>query len=263
MDYFLCNDCGDQCLGGPDSTVCNTCVALRRIVSVCAECGELFTRRIDGKGRRPLRCERCADRRERERGRSRHRIWSPVGHANSAPCAECGALLYGSRSSLPSGTRRCQACRASDPVKSRNCAVCNQPFLAPSRSSTSKTCSRICGRRVAADTYRSTHPLLPPSRRTWLKFNERGRAITSQSGALYERIDRELVYRRDSWACGICGDAIDSTLTWPHIMFKSVDHIVPLSEGGAHTYGNVQAAHWLCNCYKGNDPAFDLRVNAQ
>ena len=30
-------------------------------------------------------------------------------------------------------------------------------------------------------------------------------------------------------------------------MSASLDHIVPLSQGGTHTLGNVQLAHLVCN----------------
>ena len=33
-------------------------------------------------------------------------------------------------------------------------------------------------------------------------------------------------------------------------MAASLDHIIPLSQGGTHTYNNVQLAHFLCNISK-------------
>jgi len=55
-----------------------------------------------------------------------------------------------------------------------------------------------------------------------------------------ERIDRELVFERDEWICGICGERVvpgDATL----------DHVVPVALGGAHTVANLRLAHAICN----------------
>jgi 5-methylcytosine-specific restriction endonuclease McrA len=68
------------------------------------------------------------------------------------------------------------------------------------------------------------------------------------------------VFKRDKWTCGICHEAIDRTLRWPDLMSASVDHVIPLAEGGSHTYDNVQAAHWLCNTYKRDSAGFTLAI---
>lgn len=67
----------------------------------------------------------------------------------------------------------------------------------------------------------------------------------------YEPINRLDVYERDGWKCGICCTKIDRRLSHPHPMAVSLDHIVPLSQGGGHVKTNVQAAHWQCNVDKG------------
>jgi 5-methylcytosine-specific restriction endonuclease McrA len=66
----------------------------------------------------------------------------------------------------------------------------------------------------------------------------------------YEYVSRHKVYERDGWVCGICGDAIDRSLGWPDLMCASLDHVIPMVDGGPHLYSNVQAAHFLCNSYK-------------
>jgi 5-methylcytosine-specific restriction endonuclease McrA len=70
------------------------------------------------------------------------------------------------------------------------------------------------------------------------------------AGVAVTTVDRERVAARDGWRCGICGGLVTRE-TW------SLDHIVPLSKGGEHTYENVQLAHLGCNSRKGN------RINAQ
>lgn len=68
-----------------------------------------------------------------------------------------------------------------------------------------------------------------------------------------ESVDRNLIYTRDDRICQICLQTIDSSLQWPDPQSFSIDHIIPISKGGTHTYANVQSAHLLCNIKKGNN----------
>jgi 5-methylcytosine-specific restriction endonuclease McrA len=56
---------------------------------------------------------------------------------------------------------------------------------------------------------------------------------------------------RDGDQCGICGDSIDFSLNGRNAMGRTVDHILPRSRGGAHTWANTQLAHLRCNLQKG------------
>lgn len=60
------------------------------------------------------------------------------------------------------------------------------------------------------------------------------------------------IFERDEWICGICHHPIDPLLRHPNPDSVSLDHIVPVSDGGAHTRANTQASHLLCNMIKGN-----------
>ena len=60
------------------------------------------------------------------------------------------------------------------------------------------------------------------------------------------------IYERDIWLCGLCVTPVDPDCAWPDPMSPSLDHILPLSKGGTHTYENVQLAHLTCNVSKGN-----------
>lgn len=52
-------------------------------------------------------------------------------------------------------------------------------------------------------------------------------------------LSRRAVFVRDSFACQYCGHPAEN-----------VDHIVPRSRGGTHTWGNVVAACRRCNTHK-------------
>lgn len=53
--------------------------------------------------------------------------------------------------------------------------------------------------------------------------------------------------------CQICGLMVDDTaIVNGHIkrLYPTIDHIVPLSKGGTHTWKNVRLAHMSCNAGK-------------
>ena len=60
------------------------------------------------------------------------------------------------------------------------------------------------------------------------------------------------VIERDGTRCASCSELVDLSLTWPHPMYKSLDHVQPLSKGGGHTLANAQLMHFRCNSSKGN-----------
>lgn len=60
------------------------------------------------------------------------------------------------------------------------------------------------------------------------------------------------LYMRDMGVCAICGRHIDFDCDSNSNDYPSVDHIVPLSKGGKHTWNNVQLACRGCNTAKGN-----------
>ena len=59
------------------------------------------------------------------------------------------------------------------------------------------------------------------------------------------------IAERDHHKCGICKKRVPD-VKWPHPLSPSLDHMIPLSRGGAHDPANVQLAHLRCNTAKGN-----------
>jgi len=54
------------------------------------------------------------------------------------------------------------------------------------------------------------------------------------------------------WICFLCGEKVDKRLRFPNWRAATIDHVVPLSKGGTHTWGNVVPAHAKCNWDKGD-----------
>jgi hypothetical protein len=65
-----------------------------------------------------------------------------------------------------------------------------------------------------------------------------------------ERFDRDEVFERDGWVCGICRMPVDRQADPLDPASPTVDHVIPLSQGGQHTLTNVQCACLRCNSAK-------------
>lgn len=85
----------------------------------------------------------------------------------------------------------------------------------------------------------------------------RRRALTR--GAAADRIDPIKVFDRDKWRCHLCGCKTPRELrgSYSHNA-PELDHVVPLSKGGAHTWGNVKCACRACNGAKSDKPMGQL-----
>jgi len=66
-----------------------------------------------------------------------------------------------------------------------------------------------------------------------------------------ETIKFDDLLMRDGPLCQICGELMDWK-TGRHCQRVSLDHIIPISKGGAHTMDNVRLVHLSCNSRKGN-----------
>lgn len=68
-----------------------------------------------------------------------------------------------------------------------------------------------------------------------------------------DSITIEALMERDSGICQICGKPVDmNDKKGGRIRrnYPTMDHIVPLSKGGTHTWNNIQLAHMKCNAGK-------------
>lgn len=70
---------------------------------------------------------------------------------------------------------------------------------------------------------------------------------------------------RNGLKCGICGGMCDpNDHGWTEYFgatSPTIDHIIPLSKGGSHTWDNVQVAHAICNSCKKDDLDEGVSVN--
>lgn len=118
------------------------------------------------------------------------------------------------------------------------CAECGTVFDMQNRRA--KYCSKACGERSKSRArYALTRGALD-------------RSHARRAGDTRARVRPMVIFERDAWVCGICGRPVDKALTYPDPMSASVDHITPISLGGAHTPENVRCTHLRCNVRRGN-----------
>ena len=75
-----------------------------------------------------------------------------------------------------------------------------------------------------------------------------------------ESITLRLLICRDKGICQICGKPVNmADIKSGHIgrHYPTLDHIIPLSKGGSHTWDNVQLAHMGCNAGKGDKEGYN------
>jgi HNH endonuclease len=164
---------------------------------------------------------------------------APTCPVRYADCGHCGQVFV-----CRSGRKYCtdDCTRAADVLRhqertarraerliDRVCDHCASPFR--SGIETQRFCTRGCTKRA----------------------RKRDRDRARSYGAEYVYVSRAKVYERDRWRCGLCKRRVNPRLRYPHPMSVSLDHVVPLSRGGGHTYANVQCSHLSCNVDKNAD----------
>lgn len=82
----------------------------------------------------------------------------------------------------------------------------------------------------------------------------------AMDGAQVDVVSLLRVAERDNWICYLCHRAVMRGATIVREQW-SMEHVIPLSKGGRHTYDNVRLAHRGCNSSKNNKmPTADATV---
>jgi hypothetical protein len=235
---------------------------------VCMQCGKAAQRPYRGSGVRPTLCgNSCKTARWKDRnpetaakGRARQlaakkaeRMAAPKPVQQFKQCS-CG------RETISASVVRCGQCNRElantkalakavqrHQGKTCKCIECNAVFQPAYGSKRRSYCSAECA--------------LKGNRKHSARGNDRKRARAH--GVEYQYINPMKVLRRDNWTCQLCGrktpEAFRGTL---HDRAPEVDHILPISKGGAHTYANLQCACRACNAAKGDTPMGQLKLFA-
>lgn len=227
-------------------------------VSSCELCGVAFTRtqRQFNDGKMPACCSRACGRRllaKREyEGKTCDLVWSN--------CVECGCSFARKDSrAYCSATCRGVADRR-ERVSNMNldgfvpqlttvwvcsCDACGRWFTRDARGPRGAGKADYCSRRCN------------PVRRVNARRAEQARRARKAGVPVGRVASRDAIGERDGWRCGICKRAVKPSLRYPNLMAPTLDHIIPLALGGAHSTHNLQIAHSICNSRKSATPAGD------
>lgn len=244
---------------------------------------------IEGRG---LRAEYCAPcKRERRKAKDRRRYAShriPVEHT----CQFCGATFRpkeANRTSFCSRSCFQQSTKPADQVVWRAhaprsaiwtgyCIECAAPMVsrrkrlrceahaaawvkATTYSPRPKVVSRcVCGAAIKGTAAKRVCARCAKVKsRSVRKHSQRARLY----GGAYETVDPLKVFARDKWKCQLCGTATPKRLRGTVDMAApELDHIIPLSKGGDHSYLNTQCACRSCNISKGSRAMGQMRLFA-
>lgn len=236
--YLTCPECGGTRSMG--SVRCKPCETKRqrshRRPTVCRNCQAEFISRGKAKG---VYCGRpCSyayqskQRAERLARVESQRAARPSRDGMRRPCRQCGALSV--RPKFCSSVCSVAFWQPPRLITTRTCVVCSSSF----ERFRGKYCSKACAKQS-------------PIRKAAKRASRLSRKARERSVAV-ARFDPILVLDRDRWTCQECGRHTPPHLRGTHDWSApELDHITPLSAGGAHNPENTQCLCRRCNMEKG------------
>ena len=156
-------------------------------------------------------------------------------------CNACSKLFVSRRKRMYC----CDACEpktvwVSTAPKSKTCLSCGSQYVP---IFTGGSLSDYCGDKCRLVAHRATRRIYHAKRKAMIR------------GATVERVDPFAVFERDKWKCKLCGCKTPSARRGTYYDdAPELDHIVPLSVGGEHSYRNTQCACRKCNGLKSDKP---------
>jgi 5-methylcytosine-specific restriction endonuclease McrA len=139
--------------------------------------------------------------------------------------------------------------RTSNPLRTQAIAVESEPKLVPTSREPcgiENPCVR-CGKAMRDTTGRRRY--CSSTCRRSMKRQAR-RAMLKR--AFVEPVSMFRLRQRDEDRCRICGEPVNFERRPPDPSAATIDHVIALSKGGEHSYGNTQLAHLRCNTAKGS-----------
>lgn len=208
-------------------------------VRCCVRCGATLVKK-PGPGRWPRYCSDSCNPHYRP----------PAQEASPRVCDHCGASFVRSARPQRNASRYCsELCRVNY-WRARNPKLVAKHYEKQADRQKALTLARNADQScaVCGESFSSRHPRKYCSDPCKFRAAHVAR-YARRKGARREPYDLADVLSGDR--CGICAGGIDLSLSYPHPMSVSLDHIVPLSMGGDDVRENVQAAHLRCNQSKG------------
>ena len=229
----------------------------------CTLCGNAFTLKKDS-GSKGLVCSReCYFKhlslrtQHKERAKAAKRLEIELDReqralARTRPCDACGNPFVAHTALSRFCSRDCRkGSRFRRKRVERACVECGTVFMAG--FSTITRCP-LHQKRSTRRQYRRKHGHSGKIRNRAIRF-----------GVQYVKgISRTKLFERDGWRCVLCGCSTPKRLIGKnHPRSPTIDHIVPMSMGGAHTWDNIQLACRDCNTRKSTRTVGQLRLGLE
>ena len=158
-------------------------------------------------------------------------------------CVNCGDLFISGHKA----TQVCKECvdvRRKDQAKKRNrlkhnkqytrvCCYCGEIFT--TYNNRQKACCTLHGKRHGK------------------RIENHKRRAIHYGASHIERVDVTELFSRDHGRCQLCRKKLNLKRIVPHPLAITIDHIIPLSKGGEHSYRNTQLVCFMCNSTKNNN----------
>jgi 5-methylcytosine-specific restriction endonuclease McrA len=221
---------------------------------ICAGCGVTFRRKTSTKDAAKFCSRECAfsynvqGRLASQESRELAASFRVSYSVRRAKCQDCGSWT-----TSQNGRLRCEEC---DIIHKRNrqdelrgvvranktCPECGTLFIAPYGRGAASYCSNECSNKRN-------------------KRIGRSRRRARERDAANDNVDPIEVFNRDGWRCQMCKARTPHKLRGTHEpRAPELDHIVPLSKGGEHSYRNTQCLCRSCNMSKGAKLLGQLRL---
>lgn len=254
----VCRDCGNgYTASGNRQKRCVGCQHAFRLLTH-RRSGTVHTCQVEGCVRPAVGHKTC----------NTHRMRVRIGIADRPDCAVDGCRLVACVDAAvcrrhrpkPEPKPRCSTCRCGESYHSRSGPHCpplltrnGKPKHTPPVEPSLHQC-RTCGADFMAKcAYTFCSPQCRRNDPGYRDQRRKGKALrrARKHLATVEPVSPRRVFERDGWMCGICHRPVPRGTVVPHPLAPTLDHIIPLSGGGDHSYSNTQCAHFICNVRKG------------
>lgn len=157
---------------------------------------------------------------------------------NLSDCRHCGKRFFKTTHDKRFCTKRCSQKNLYLRNKEKNkrirkCEECYEEFM--TTDSRMRCCSKSCS-----------------NKRNWRNAYLTRRKRVQLNGDVDSDISVEGIMKRDGTDCYLCGEEVDNEVHYTERTYPTIEHVIPISKGGTHTWGNVKLAHRHCNALKSN-----------
>lgn len=203
----------------------------------CSHCGKAAERHYRGTGVMPTLCGAACKKAAHAKRHGRYTVSQRERISDTLRVRVVVRMVGASPMQGPPEPRRCGCGEYIRRKWAKACPACAEVLKRQTEDR-----ERARGRRQSKNTARLAR-----------KMRERAASV--------EAVNPIAVLSRDKWRCQLCGVKTPKALrgtSKPNA--PELDHIIPISKGGEHSYRNTQCACRACNAVKGDRPLGQMRL---